>query len=1270
MRVSRRRWLAALVACVISVGCLAADEGLLLYSAFDGEADATLAEGDGTARSALEPVFRPGISGQALLIGGTPSAEQEIINGIPVVTEQGRNVYYESAGNFDYLQGSLSMWVKPLDWDASTKGFNVLFHTGAGENYFQLYKFFSNERLNFYRGLQNAWPRVKHEMRDWLPGEWQHIVATWSEKEVRLFMNGHLVSALPVRDPSGEPTPVQALSIGPGNAWEKAFSGQSLVDELRIYDRPLSQPEIVKLYREHADQARRTTGLLTIGQRTPTLDGEVQPYEYSLTDSDFLNVQTGMASALKNRYSLSYDETTLYLGYEGATAAEGDTLELVIERPGADLQTIMFSPEGSQPDGLNMEQTFTASGWTLEAAIPFTLLDVEAAPDGEDWRVNIGRRTADKALSAAPAMGIIADRASFLTLAFRPQAPAVRIAGIFDLVNHISAADYSAEVTDPTQQISIRMTHDNTYQYGLQSRTRMLVEDGRATPFRAPIPPHGRWPLEEFGLNELEVLAEAPEAAPQPLYHRRLTYQEDVPLSVQFLYTQNRRQVVVTARKQQEGAMRLRFFGPDGEESWQIERPLPAESNWFQLAFPIDFSQLPPAVYNLHVEYVSADGASEDVWQQDYQVPSIDTTALQPYTDPEAGTVPAPWTPMTLSGTTVGTWGRTHDLGDSLLVRSLRSQGQELLAGPPVLRLAGEVMQPTHQSPPLLTSRETEQVVHEKTTEYDAFLIRTRLTTSFDGYCDVEMTLVPREGAAELPSLALDFPLVGELATLVRDNRHNFLIGGKSGAVGDYWAQRLVDEPFFWVGNEDIGFNWLARDLRAWHSFDAEKNVEIIREGEVATVRLNLIDRPLTLEAPRTFRFGFSLTPSRPLDLSIKRLRAGKDFQKWVQPWEDFAVLDYEGAKVAEIERASADFPEAFIYQGDGLTSPFMPEWAFWEEEWRLIRPGHGYGQWTGNSKVRWTCYTTACIASETFRNWLNHMRADFYEKAKTPLTPKAINYYFDTGIGASTCENHHHGCRLWTDSRGQQHGALNIDAYRQLSLDVYRMIRRTGPDAKIMSHQGFLRAMPLQHFTDMIVGGEGIVLASTHNYNDHITPAMFRATFLADPYGIKMLFLNMLVRAAAQSPERLANFATNAHDQQATRHFYGYCMAHDTDWWDSHRETAEVRQLVWQAQDTLGWDADVRFHPYWKDGPVRLVTPHSDRLLASAYSKDGKLLLAILNDSDEDLGVTLELDLEAMGLSEGLAGNDVFNPEQSWTLGPQWQGTVPARDFRLIPFN
>jgi hypothetical protein len=70
---------------------------------------------------------------------------------------------------------------------------------------------------------------------------WSHLATTYDGQEVRLYVNGTLVQSVPVQ--GDLESAADALRIGGNAVWGEFFSG--LIDEVRVYNRPLSATDIL-----------------------------------------------------------------------------------------------------------------------------------------------------------------------------------------------------------------------------------------------------------------------------------------------------------------------------------------------------------------------------------------------------------------------------------------------------------------------------------------------------------------------------------------------------------------------------------------------------------------------------------------------------------------------------------------------------------------------------------------------------------------------------------------------------------------------------------------------------------------------------------------------------------------------------------------------------------------------------------------------------------------------------------------------------------------
>ena len=128
---------------------------------------------------------------------------------------------------------TLEAWVKPT---AATAWRSVIFKESNAGAAYGLYANSDADRPAVFLGGQTgvSGPSVLEGNR------WTHLAATFDGATLRLFVNGTAAGSLAV---DGELTPGSGpLSFGANHVWGERFRG--LIDEVRVYNRALSQAEV------------------------------------------------------------------------------------------------------------------------------------------------------------------------------------------------------------------------------------------------------------------------------------------------------------------------------------------------------------------------------------------------------------------------------------------------------------------------------------------------------------------------------------------------------------------------------------------------------------------------------------------------------------------------------------------------------------------------------------------------------------------------------------------------------------------------------------------------------------------------------------------------------------------------------------------------------------------------------------------------------------------------------------------------------------------
>jgi hypothetical protein len=199
-------------------------------------------------------------------------------------------VHFPTAGLITPAGGTVELWVCALDWKAADNEFHVFFDT-RGEGALYLYKFHQGTNLLMLTcsDANGPYTTSAFSLADWRPGEWHHLAGTWSPLGVMAYVDGKPAGKAPVE--GGLPVALgERFRVG-DHPWHLPRQSASLVDEVRIYDRPLSAAHIA------AHVAGDEAFTVPLGADLVVLKTEVDPEARQAT----LRVSTGGADVEDTR---------------------------------------------------------------------------------------------------------------------------------------------------------------------------------------------------------------------------------------------------------------------------------------------------------------------------------------------------------------------------------------------------------------------------------------------------------------------------------------------------------------------------------------------------------------------------------------------------------------------------------------------------------------------------------------------------------------------------------------------------------------------------------------------------------------------------------------------------------------------------------------------------------------------------------------------------------------------------------------------------------
>ena len=231
--------------------------------------------------------------------------------------------------------------------------------------------------------------------------------------------------------------------------------------------------------------------------------------------------------------------------------------------------------------------------------------------------------------------------------------------------------------------------------------------------------------------------------------------------------------------------------------------------------------------------------------------------------------VPAPWTPVTVKGSTVACSGRAYGFQGGPLPTSVTTRGSSVLAGP--VRLIGEAdgaaLTWTGGKSVCMIQKPTQAKLSGQATS-GALKLTGTTAVDYDGMIRCDLTLAPSRGQSTVRELTLEIPLKPACA------RYLYSFPGRWGSCANSaylpaegWQNPF--KPFVWLGDEDRGFAWFCESDRNWFPLDNKTALTIERTPQATTLKCHLIAAETVVDKPLTYTFGFEATPCKQPDKTV-----------------------------------------------------------------------------------------------------------------------------------------------------------------------------------------------------------------------------------------------------------------------------------------------------------------------------------------------------------------------------------------------------------------
>jgi hypothetical protein len=676
-----------------------------------------------------------------------------------------------------------------------------------------------------------------------------------------------------------------------------------------------------------------------------------------------------------------------------------------------------------------------------------------------------------------------------------------------------------------------------------------------------------------------------------------------------------------------------------------------------RIALDVPVADLEPGVYTVRCSITGPDGAARAERDEVFTLPAKPAWWDNKLGYPEwRDVVPEPWTPMVRKPKGFEVWNRKIYLDAALQPSQIFNGRAEMLTGPARLDLQLDGL--TWGEPETVTNRNT-RIVQRQSLRARNVTGELLLEAEFDGFMKYTLRLEPR-GAASLDRLVLEVPLKAELAT----HYHHGPLGTPAG-----YAELKVHKgygavpkeglalPFtstIWLGNDDVGFNWVAESDQWWTSNDAKQAVTVRRQDGATVLRVNFVERPSPLREPVKFEWAILATPVKPMNEELLRqLRFAQS------GWG----LDKSLTKLSD---DTGPFIEAMVEGGVNAFNQWCWEGAtsLWNEDFSA--PGYrptplnevrkrAFRQATDLAYQKGIRWVTAYAIWQCFRDWPD-VGELWREQALMPLAPAFKGYlycsarpfadwhiatlrrtiaetgingvYLDSSPDPRLCAHRHHG-HGYVDAEGKLHGTYPVFACREFHKRIYSLFHGEATKGGLVyAHNSHFPFIAVESFVDVHHCGEG----------SQLTRDVAIPKFYGRPFGLPVSFTRWNSPVYPETRMHSWRFVLQvdgtikAHPSMViSRNLYPAVKGGGREaLLQGYEAQSEAVWQVWRAYREFPWDG-AQWLPSWKVEPYAR-TGDAD-LWACMHLNPGRAALVVVSSfRNEPATAKVQLDWKRMG--------------------------------------
>ena len=1205
--------------------------------------------------------------------------------GNSIALNRNERFYYDAQNNIDPRKGTISVWIAPLNWDFSGEQLISFINISEKNRSIRIFKTYwgpyiigqyqwtpPGESKIFSRQVQ-----MQIDPKQWGDGQWHHVAIAWDQDMMQLFIDG--VQPPPPakmgvpRYWNNKPAPPdypRSTKPAPGifpeltadariyvgdifNSKTAADTMRTAIDELKIYDRPLSANEIRKEYERvlpPSPPKALTPHLVTVpkgdqpsvvmlrqpmGQPTNkiTASASVRHNGEMLTVNFFADYPCNEKKHTKRDANLWEDDSfELHL-----VSPQNERIQFIINGNGA-IYDKKDNELGWSPAGANCKVELSKDSWQAVLEIPLAAL---GKLDGL-WKADF---------TVAQRLGSKTNYYRWSNIIFDNSFTATGELRFLDTPDYV--APILGEGLD-TGNLDLRGNAAN----GVAVHAEYIPAGQAAVAFPGTL---DHWKA-TLPAGKLQLHLNAQKDG-MPLYRYYTDCYIDYPLELEFNTVSKEKKILLDLNFSNAGGQFLADILPKGvdgvAELWDSSGKSISATTFTSNQVKSTVALPLPDTLNEgeHALYVSAAGFSRKIA---YRVPDMTPYKLHLGKD---NSVPLPWHPVKiLRENCYEVLNRIFEFdGTSPLPSRIIVKGEELLTASPLFTVDGKAIEWNNFR---VTKTDPDCIRFAADGKTDQGTLDFKGELWFDGMYKMDLSLA----VPQAESFILMTAVHKEFGRYVLDP---YLLPWENDVITSnvrgYNANEKRAAGLLWLTGFEKGLCFWNKSNANWINTPGRSSLEVRRDSKQVTLTARMIDKQVSLPRPAEYTLVLQPTPPRIPKKDHRRFNFCS-YGRCQEVTHDFGIDVSRDASSPAMVRPR--YPEKFdqqypgrdikilIYTMPGHLNTWEPDMDLWDKNDRNLPGTTHSGVYLGNRWLLWQYCTNATSAPADLWTWWIDETMKHH--------PKCGGLYFDVAT-VRNCENPAHGCG-GVDMFGQKFFSSDALGLRDFFLRVYKTIHKRGGDIVLHCHVAFV---PFVHsFIDSFAPGENTFAAACNNlwyaYTEEFSPDIYLSELNWRKAGVPYSMILQQGRACDLMPKLKQHRREILDNPEYAIRSLTAMSVYDLNVWGHyvHRPTIDK---YWRIRRELEIDDVVDYHGYWVSDAVKSASP---QVYCGWFEwKDGhpyRRVLIVSNFNRHEVKAALEIDWKKMGIDPVTQFRDLWN-DKDISIEELEQLSIPGAHFLML---